>query len=80
MPIAEVGTDRERLDTWSKDAAIKANRVVREFGLELKGLVEKPLIGFVASFLDGIWLRAPYPSNPASSFFSLFDSAFVSLA
>jgi hypothetical protein len=38
VPIAEVGTDRERLDTWSKEAAIKANRVVREFGLERKGL------------------------------------------
>lgn len=60
MPIAEVGTDRERLDTWSQDAAIKANRVVGEFGLERKGLVEEPLIGYVASFLDGIWLRAPY--------------------
>jgi hypothetical protein len=60
VPIAEIGTDRERLDTWSKDAAIKANRVVREFGLERKGLVEEPLIGYVASFLDGIWLRAPY--------------------
>ncbi|MGE3978436.1 MAG: c-type cytochrome, partial [Nitrospira sp.] len=60
VPIAEVGTDRERLDTWSQDAAIKANRVVGEFGLERKGLVEEPLIGYVASFLDGIWLRAPY--------------------
>lgn len=60
VPIAEVGTDRERLDTWSKEAAIKANQVVRGFGLERKGLVEEPLIGYVASFLDGIWLRAPY--------------------
>jgi hypothetical protein len=60
VPIAEIGTDRERLDTWSKEAAIKANKVVREFGLERTGLVEEPLIGYVASFLDGIWLRAPY--------------------
>jgi len=33
---------------------------VREFGLERKGLVEEPLGGYVASFLDRIWLRAPY--------------------
>ena len=63
VPIAEVGTDRERLDTWSKEAAIKANQVVRDFGLERTGLVEEPLIGYVASFLDGIWLRAPYLHN-----------------
>ena len=63
VPVAEVGTDRERLGTWSKDTAIKANEVVRDFGLERKGLVEEPLIGYVASFLDGIWLRAPYLHN-----------------
>jgi hypothetical protein len=63
VPVAEVGTDRERLDTWSKDAAIKANQVVRDFELERKGLVEEPLVGYIASFLDGIWLRAPYLHN-----------------
>ena len=26
LPLADVGTDRSRLDTWSRDAAIKANR------------------------------------------------------
>jgi hypothetical protein len=40
--VADVGTDRERLDTRSKEAAIKANQVVRDFGLERKGLVEEP--------------------------------------
>jgi positive regulator of sigma E activity len=54
VPVADVGTDRERLDTWSKEAAIKANQVVRDFGLERKGLVEESLICYIASFLDGI--------------------------
>src|SRR5690606_14546178 len=40
MPVAEVGTDRNRLESWNKQAAIDANRVVREMGIERKGLVE----------------------------------------
>jgi hypothetical protein len=32
-------------------------------GLERKGLVEEDLIGYVAPFLDGIWLKAPYLHN-----------------
>ncbi len=63
MPVAEVGTDPERIGTWSKEAAIEANRVAQSFGLERKGLVEEPLIGYVVPFLDGIWLRAPYLHN-----------------
>jgi len=63
LPLAEVGTDRGRLDSWNKGAAIKANQVVRNMGLERKGLVEEDLKGYVALFLDGIWLRAPYLHN-----------------
>ena len=63
IPLAEVGTDRGRLDTWSKEAAIAANKVVRDMGIERKGLVEEPLTGYIAAFLDGIWLRAPYLHN-----------------
>jgi mono/diheme cytochrome c family protein len=63
VPVAEVGTDRNRLDTWSKEAAVAANKVVRDMGLERKGLVEEDLVGYIASFLDGIWLRAPYLHN-----------------
>jgi hypothetical protein len=32
-------------------------------GTQRKGLVEAPLTGYVAQFLDGIWLRAPYLHN-----------------
>jgi len=63
VPVSEVGTDRNRLDSWNKDAAIAANKVVKDMGLERKGLVEETLNGYIASFLDGIWLRAPYLHN-----------------
>jgi mono/diheme cytochrome c family protein len=63
IPIAEIGTDPERIGTWNKQAAVEANKVVKDMGIERRGLVEEPLIGYVAQFLDGIWLRAPYLHN-----------------
>jgi mono/diheme cytochrome c family protein len=63
VPVEESGTDRERLKTWSKQAAIESNKVVRNFGIERKGLVEVEPSGYIAAFLDGIWLRAPYLHN-----------------
>src|SRR4029434_7959148 len=63
VPVEEVGTDTERLKTWSKQAAIESNKVVRNFGIERKGLVEIEPSGYIAAFLDGIWLRAPYLHN-----------------
>jgi mono/diheme cytochrome c family protein len=63
VALAEIGTDRERMDTWNEKAAAEANEVVDEMGIERKGLVEEPLSGYVAQFLDGIWLRAPYLHN-----------------
>ena len=63
LPLADVGTDRGRLDSWNKGAAIKANQVVKEMGLERRGLVEEDLQGYIVPFLDGIWLKAPYLHN-----------------
>ncbi len=63
LPLAEVGTDRGRLDSWNQAAARQANQVVREMGLERRGLVEADPSGYVAAFLDGIWLKAPYLHN-----------------
>ena len=63
VPVEEVGTDRERLKSWSKQAAIESNKVVRNFGIERRGLVENEPSGYIAAFLDGIWLRAPYLHN-----------------
>jgi mono/diheme cytochrome c family protein len=63
VPLAEIGTSRDRIDTWNEKAAAEANKVVRDMGIERPGLVEAPLTGYVAAFLDGIWLRAPYLHN-----------------
>ncbi|MBL8446793.1 MAG: hypothetical protein JNJ44_05185 [Zoogloeaceae bacterium] len=63
VPVDEVGTDRNRMDTWNERAAREANEVVQKMGITRKGLVEEPLTGYVAAFLDGIWLRAPYLHN-----------------
>lgn len=63
VPVTEIGTDRNRLETWNKQAAVAANKVVKDMGLERKGLVEETLDGYIAAFLDGIWLRAPYLHN-----------------
>ena len=63
LPLADVDTDRSRLSTWNKDSAIKANQVVKEMGIDRKGLVEEDLVGYHIPFLDGLWLRAPYLHN-----------------
>jgi hypothetical protein len=63
VPVEEIGTSRARLETWNKEAAIAANKVVGEMGIKRKGLVEENLNGYIAAFLDGIWLRAPYLHN-----------------
>jgi cytochrome c peroxidase len=63
MPLAVVGTDRERMDTWNKDNAIAANKVVGGMGIERKGLVEVNLEGYNPPFLDGVWVRGPYLHN-----------------
>jgi mono/diheme cytochrome c family protein len=63
VPVEEVRTDNERLKTWSKKAAVESNKVVRNFGIERPGLVENEPSGYIAAFLDGIWLRAPYLHN-----------------
>ena len=63
VPVEEVGTSRARLETWNKEAAKAANQVVKDMGLERRGLVEQAMVGYIAAHLDGIWLRAPYLHN-----------------
>jgi mono/diheme cytochrome c family protein len=63
MQVGEVGTDVERLRSWNKDAAVRANEAVKAFGIDRRGLVEADPTGYVIPFLDGIWLRAPYLHN-----------------
>ena len=63
VPLAEIGTDRNRFETWNKEAAIAANKKVQDMGVERDPMVEEPLTGYIAVHLDGIWLRAPYLHN-----------------
>lgn len=65
VPVTEVGTDRNRLESWNKQAAIDGNIVVAKMGVKRRGLVEQELVGYIAAHLDGIWLRAPYLHNGA---------------
>ncbi|HEV8434921.1 MAG TPA: hypothetical protein VGR95_16035 [Thermoanaerobaculia bacterium] len=58
-----LNTDVQRILSWNREAAIKANSAVSHFGIYRHGLVEENPYGYVAAFLDGIWLRAPYLHN-----------------
>lgn len=61
IPIAEIGTDRHRLDTWIQAAADGANEAVAELGITRSPMIKTE--GYVAMQLDGIWLRGPYLHN-----------------
>jgi hypothetical protein len=61
IPITEIGTDRERFDTWSQEDADATNAVAKEMGVERKNMVKD--VGYVSQPLDGVWLRAPYLHN-----------------
>lgn len=63
IPIEEIGTDRNRLDSWNKESAIAANKKVKSMGVDREPMVEQDLTGYIAVHLDGIWLRAPYLHN-----------------
>lgn len=63
ISIDEIGTDRNRLESWNKDAAIAANKKVKSMGVTRTPMVEETLTGYIAVHLDGIWLRAPYLHN-----------------
>ena len=61
IPIAEIATDRERLDTWTQAAADEANAVVKSLGINRPNMVKNE--GYCSPPLDGIWMRAPYLHN-----------------
>src|SRR5207237_322074 len=61
IPIDEIGTDRERMDTWIQSAAAEANRRVKEMGIERQDMVKQS--GYCSPPLDGVWMRAPYLHN-----------------
>src|SRR3546814_3466285 len=55
IPITEIGTDRERFDTWSQEDADATNAVAKEMGVERKNMVKD--VGYVSQPLDGVWLQ-----------------------
>lgn len=61
IPIAEIGTDRERLDTWTQAAADEANQAVKDLGINRPNMVKNQ--GYCSPPLDGLWMRAPYLHN-----------------
>ena len=61
IDIAEIGTDRERLDTWTQVAADGANATVKSFGIDRTPMIKTN--GYIGHPMDGIWLRAPYLHN-----------------
>ena len=61
MPIEEIGTDRERMDTWTKAAADQANEAVNKLGITRPNMVKN--FGYCSPPLDGLWMRAPYLHN-----------------
>jgi mono/diheme cytochrome c family protein len=61
VPIEDIGTDRERFDTWRQEDADGANRVAREMGVERKDMIKDR--GYMAGPITGLWLTAPYLHN-----------------
>ena len=61
IPISEIGTDRERFDTWRQEHADAANKGAAEMGVTRQDMVKD--VGYASQPLDGIWLRAPYLHN-----------------
>jgi len=61
IPISELHTDRERMDTWTQAAADQANEAVKKLGITRPNMVKQE--GYQGMPLDGIWMRAPYLHN-----------------
>ena len=60
-PIAEIGTDRERLDSFSAELAKGMNTIGE--GRPWKFSHFRKTDGYANMPLDGLWLRAPYLHN-----------------
>jgi hypothetical protein len=61
IPLAEVGTDRHRLDMWTKASAAAYNAYGE--GHSWKFSHFRTTEGYVSAPLEGLWLRAPYLHN-----------------
>ncbi|MFM7108694.1 MAG: c-type cytochrome [Planctomycetaceae bacterium] len=65
VPIAEVGTDRVRLDALSAaDRRVLTTSWLAHHGVDARGLEDREAAkGYVAPPLDGVWASAPYFHN-----------------
>jgi hypothetical protein len=63
IDIREVGTDDNRLVTWTAQAADIANQAVAKAGVQRIPITKPSINGYQAVPLDGIWMRAPYLHN-----------------
>ena len=61
VPIDEIGTDRERLDSFTSELAAKMNTLGEGHSWRFKNFQKTN--GYSNMPLDGIWLRAPYLHN-----------------
>ena len=61
IPLDEVGTDRHRLDMWTKGAADAYNGHTANYSWKLTHF--QKTAGYLSPPLDGLWLRAPYLHN-----------------
>ena len=64
VPIAEIGTDEHRLDSYTYDVAVNQNMIFAGYESERFRHFRKTF-GYANSPLDGLWLRAPYLHNGA---------------
>lgn len=60
IPLAEVGTDRHRLDMWTQGAS---DAYTNYDGGYWQFKTFKKTDGYASVLLDGVWLRAPYLHN-----------------
>jgi hypothetical protein len=60
-PIAEIGTDRRRLDTYTYDLAVTQSTLYAGYDWRFANF--RKTFGYANMPLDGIWLRAPYLHN-----------------
>ena len=61
VPVGEIGTDRHRLDMWTREAGETYNAFGDGYPWDMTRF--RKTNGYVAVPLDGLWLRAPYLHN-----------------
>jgi hypothetical protein len=61
VDIAQIGTDPERLNSFTEELAVKMNTIGE--GKPWKFSHFRKTNGYAAMPLDGVWLRAPYLHN-----------------